>query len=194
MIRLLLAIFAASSLFAKPPHLIPVEHLKEFNMGGKVVIAPFYRDDTYAEPREYTRDLIERYENGIARRESLYYGDTDQWLYQALDDFPEALKGKTVGIIGSVEPMYECVTLAWGGKPVTIEYNKLSTDDPRFTLLTVEEYEQNPIQFDAILFLLHYHYNQPNRYQETVLQTMQSQLCLHAVLFLQATMMACTAH
>ena len=70
-------------------------------------------------------------------------------MYEALEKHPIA--GKEVGIFGSIKPFYECVVIAYGGRPITVEYNKIVSEDPRFITLTVEEYNQNPRKFDVIL-------------------------------------------
>lgn len=104
--------------------------------------------------------MMKRVEN----RQTNYYGSTDTWLYRAIEDFPEHFKGKEVAIMGSTIPWYESVVLHFGGIPVTIEYNPIVTDDSRIQTMTVEEYRENPRQFDTIISISSYEHDGLGRY------------------------------
>jgi hypothetical protein len=130
---------------------IPPELYSEYTLNGKIPVLYSYFDDSYppTEPLFYSRSAIEERIEKIHRREVGHYGQTDLWLYEALEIYP--IRGKEVVIIGSASPWYESVVIAFGGKPTTIEYNKIITDDPRLTVLTVEEFKNTPKKFDVVL-------------------------------------------
>ena len=58
-------------------------------------------------------------------RKMNYYGLTDAWLYQALDEY--SIKGKNVVVYGSQEPWYESICLSYGAKCTTIEYQEITS-------------------------------------------------------------------
>ena len=93
----------------------------------------------------YSKSEIDNLIIKAKNRENNYYGITDSYLYEALDKYP--IKGKEIAILGSVEPWYESVALAYEGIPTTIEYNKIQTDDNRLNIITVSEFNKNPKKF-----------------------------------------------
>lgn len=147
----LLCVSFSAMLFGKPPQEIPPHLRRQYTMENRIPVRPYYIDGTYSskKPRFFAKSEINSLIERVYRREQNYYRDTDTWLYQALEAFPIA--GKEVAIIGSVEPWYESVVIAYRGKPTTIEYNRLITDDDRLCIMTVTEYEKNPKRFDVIL-------------------------------------------
>lgn len=156
------------SIRAKPPERIPEQWRDAFTLNGQIPVLEWYLDDSYSDgnPKFYSQDEINDGIEKVKQGEPGYYGDTDTWLYQALKTYP--IKGKSVAIIGSANPWYESVVLAFGGHPVTIEYNKIITDDPRLHLMTVEEYEQNPIRFDVVLSISSTEHDGLGRYGDPV--------------------------
>jgi hypothetical protein len=110
---------------AAPPWNIPRALEDEFTMGGAVRVTQHYVDESASEARDHysfgfyraSRSEIDRLISLAKARQSNYYGDTDQYLYQALaeGDRPGGgwgLKGKRVVIVGSLEPWYEAICLA----------------------------------------------------------------------------------
>lgn len=144
-----------------PPKDIPLKFLKDFTLNYKIPVTYWYFDDTdlYSKTRiqlpdgslaaAFLKETINANIEKIHNKRPFYYGQTDLWLYQALEKYP--IQGKDVAIIGSATPVYESIVLAYGGKPYTIEYNKILTDDSRLNLMTVKEFKQNPREFDVIL-------------------------------------------
>jgi len=137
-----------------PPWRIPVRLEQDYTMGGAVSVAHHYVDESAAEARDHysfgfyraPRAEIDRLVRLARARESNYYGDTDQFLYQLLADGGAGgrgwgLKGKDVVIVGSLEPWYEAVCLAEeAGSCTTLEYNKLAFEHPGLRTLTLDEY------------------------------------------------------
>ena len=132
-----------------PPLFIPSNLLKNYTMDGKVKLQYMYFVDSYpsTKPIIYTKDQINSFMEKAKKKETFYYGDTDLWLYQALEAY--SIRGKDIAIIGSVIPLYESICLSYEGRPTTIEYNKIKTEDPRIKAMTNEQYKRNPVKFDA---------------------------------------------
>ncbi len=149
---------------AMPPKTIPDELLDAYTLGGRIPIENWYWDSTVAESTNYLREDVSKMMERVARKEHNYYGATDGWLYQAIEDFPEYFVRKEVAIIGSTIPWYESIILHFGGHPVTIEYNKITTDDPRIQTMTVEEYRRNPILFDTVISISSFEHDGLGRY------------------------------
>jgi len=141
---------------------------KEFSQDGRIQCMDWFinghddLDETSFWDKSYIDDLIEK----AQKRENNYYGDTDKFLYECLDNY--SIKDKRVAILGSVEPWYESVVLAYGGIPTTIEYNKLTTNDDRLNLLTVDEYNSNPISFDAAFSISSFEHDGLGRYGDPI--------------------------
>lgn len=132
-----------------PPRIFPLRLLLQYTMNGRMRIRYYYRNDLCPPDtlRRYTKEEIDSFIEKIMRKEVFYYGATDTWLYQALEKY--SIKGKSVAIIGSVCPVYESICIAYGGEPTTIEYNKIISEDERVRVMTVDEYDRTPMQFDA---------------------------------------------
>lgn len=142
------------SIHAAPPRQIPVHLKSAFTCHGKIPILDRYMDESYppSEPRVYTKERINNYLERIKLRKTSYYGNTDIFLYRALEAFSSSICGQHIGIIGSVQPWYEAIALHYKSSLVTtIEYNSLISEHPQIQTMTVDEYKKNPIKFDAIL-------------------------------------------
>ena len=133
-------------------------------MNGKIKIEEWYLDDTQlsSKPKVYTKEVIDSMIEKAKRKEENYYGKTDSWLYRALQKFP--IDNKEVAIMGSETPWYESICLAYGGLPTTIEYKKIITKDSRLKVLTVDEYDKNPIRFDAAFSISSFEHDGLGRY------------------------------
>jgi hypothetical protein len=161
---------AGAQASTEPPRQIPAELYDAFTMNGAMAVKDWYRNDSYSpsEPKVYTKQQIEALEERARLKLPGGYGATDEYLFQALDQFRERIEGKDVAIIGSTRPWYESIVLAYGGKPTTIEYNALVSEDPRLTVMTVKEYEANPTQFDAALSISSYEHDGLGRYGDPI--------------------------
>lgn len=164
--------------YSEPPREIPPDLLKQFTMNGKIPVFDWYLDHTSPESAYqvilkdgtsvsfYSKEIINSCIDRVNRKEPAHYGITDLWLYQALEKYP--ICGKDVAIVGSTTPWYESVVIAYGGRPTTIEYNKIVTDDDRFTPMTVTEFNQNPRKFDIILSISSIEHDGLGRYGDPV--------------------------
>lgn len=148
----------------EPPREIPAELKLEYLMGGRARLKNLYYNSTYAStaPRLYKAETIDKYIKKAKARINFYYKKTDTCLYRALNK--HAIANKTVAVMGSTDPWYEAVALAYGAKPTTIEYNKIVSEDPRLTVVTNEEFDKNPRQFDAALAISSFEHDGLGRY------------------------------
>jgi Caenorhabditis protein of unknown function, DUF268 len=162
----LLSLGSLATLQAAPPRTIPEELYDAFTLNGQVPVSEYYFDDTYSsdEPRVYTIEQINQLLQKISRREIFYYYDTDTWLYAAFDKYADSIEGKQVAVMGSALPTYESIVLAWKGFPTTIEYGPIVSQHPFIRTMTVGEYEQDPILFDAIVSISSYEHDGLARY------------------------------
>lgn len=162
--------FLPFSLLAKPPRHIPEEFYDAFTENQTIEVVDFYVDES--EPtvgkRLYTKVEVDALMQKAHRKEAYYYGHTDVWLFELLDSYPELLQGKDVAVMGSTVPWYEAIVLAYGGRPWTIEYNPIDTDDSRLTLLTVEEFSQNPRKFGVIFSISSFEHDGLGRYGDPI--------------------------
>ena len=114
----------------------------------------------------YSKEVVNSMIEKIKNKEVSYYGSTDTELYKLLEK--NNIKDKRVGILGSTQPWYESIVLAYGGIPITIEYNSLQTDDKRLTLLTVEEYNKDPQKFDVVFSISSFEHDGLGRYGDPI--------------------------
>ncbi|GMI12633.1 hypothetical protein TrLO_g13022 [Triparma laevis f. longispina] len=121
---------------------IPIELCEEYSMNGDAIISNWYMDDksvnretSYLKrSKEYIFGLME----SIKREEVFYYGETDTWMYSALQRYP--IKNLKVLIIGSNVPWYESMCYVYGGICTTLEYNVLEYEFEEFKSITVEDW------------------------------------------------------
>lgn len=170
--------YFGSALFAAPPREIPHDLYHEYTMGNTIPVKDWYLDGSLPPSQAiiYKSDEIDQWITKVKRREVGYYGRTDTYLYSMLEKYK--ISGQNVGIVGSTIPLYESITLAYGGFPITIDYNKIATDDLRLNTMTVEEYDQLPIQFDSIISISSIEHDGLGRYGDPLnpwgdIQTMQ---------------------
>lgn len=165
-----LTIMMTTLAFGSPPMKIPDPLHNEFTLEGKIPVSYQYRDDTYSSetPLVYKKKQIDRYIGKVQNKEVFYYGDTDLYLYEGLEAYIDQIQGKDVAIMGSVTPWYESMTLAYGGKPTTIEYNTLISKDQRLRVMTPAEYEKRPKKFDAVLSISSFEHDGLGRYGDPI--------------------------
>lgn len=153
---------------ASPPKEIPTEFLSRFTMDGKVKVEKLYIDSSNSsqKTRIYTEEMITRYIEEAGEKKTQYYKKTDLDLYNVLEKYD--IGSKTVAIMGSQTPWYESICISYGGNPTTIEYNELISKDHRLKVITVEEYNKSPFQFDIGLSISSFEHEGLGRYGDPV--------------------------
>ena len=94
------------------------------------------------------------------------YGNTDTWLYEALDSC--SVEGKTVAVMGSILPWYESIVLANGGQPTAIDYNQTFYEHPEIKQTTISEYWKNPEKFDCAFSISSFEHDGLGRYGDPI--------------------------
>lgn len=153
-----------------PPKQIPLGMHNDFTLNGKVGVSYWYRDDTLRPENAVTfkQEEVATFLTKAANKEQNYYGETDTYLYAALEKHIGSIQGKKVAVIGSLTPWYESIVLSYGGNPVTIEYNKITNQEPRIEVLTVAEYEKKPQLFDALISISSLEHDGLGRYGDPI--------------------------
>ncbi|MDE3055118.1 MAG: DUF268 domain-containing protein [Verrucomicrobiota bacterium] len=147
-----------------PPASIPETLFDAYTLHEQIPVEQHYLNDTCISPIKYTKNEVDFFLGKAARREANYYGITDLWFYDALEDFSEHFLNQEVAIIGSTVPWYESIVLHFGGKPFTIDYNPITVEDSRLSAITVAEYQRNPRQFDVVVSISSYEHDGLGRY------------------------------
>ncbi len=159
------------------PNTMPTEMIDGFSMGGRVPIRRVFRDDTIIKvhgngddtrlelffeamlyPKAYVDHLIER----VRQNNTFLYGQTDTWLYESFRKYP--IKGKRVAVLGSGSPVYEAICLAYGGKPITVEYQVRLSDDKRLRFLSPEQFSNGDQTVDVALSVSSFEHDGLGRY------------------------------
>lgn len=123
---IILLIQSCDLVFSHPPETIPSELYEAFTERGKVSVEYYYLDQSAnSGVSYYDKDDIDKLILKAKRKETFYYGKTDEWLFQLLDAYPYLILGNTVAIMGSGYPWYEAIILAYGGKPYSIDYKPI---------------------------------------------------------------------
>ena len=168
-----------------PPSVnIPSEMCADFSLNGSIPVYRKYADDTNLTQSYISRNrtTIDEFIRKARHRMTWYYGDTDQYLYTALD--AHSIAGKSVLIIGSNMPWYEAIALSFGAREViTLEYNTLNWEHPNITTVTVEEWDRpgsvwSSYQADVVISLSALEHDGLGRYGDAInpiadLQAMQ---------------------
>lgn len=155
----------------KPPETIPTNLLNEFTMDGKIQLIYQYNDATSPEATEEINSKfnLDELSNSILRilkSETNYYGQTDTWLYQALDVFQ--IFNKNVALIGSTYPWYEALLMTRCPKSITIiEYSDRKLDGVGLNYIKpheVDEWVEKNGKFDAVFSISSYEHDGLGRY------------------------------
>lgn len=150
----------------KPPEKIPEEMLDSYSMGGKVRIEYSYRDDSNSDIQgtineNYTEKVFKESYERIARGECNYYGQTDYYLYEALNNYP--IVDKDICVIGSTHPWYEIMCLNFGARSVTvIEYSERKSFHEKISY--VQPHDKLEKKFDACLSISSFEHDGLGRY------------------------------
>lgn len=99
------------------------------------------------------------------KRKCNYYGETDKWLYQALEKY--SIRNKDICIFGSANPWYEAVALEFGVKTCdVIEYSDRISFDPRINYIKpVNQYSKT---YDIALSISSFEHDGLGRYGDPI--------------------------
>jgi hypothetical protein len=142
-------LFGPPSPSTPPPRDIPADLLDAFTMGGRIPIEHNYLDATYPGnwPNIYTDHEIDVYLDRIKRHEWSIYGQTDVWMWEAIEKYP--IKGLSVVNMGSLTPWYESNCLFHGARSTTVDYNPIITLSKRIKTMTIAQWDAEQPIFDV---------------------------------------------
>lgn len=156
----------------KPVEKIPFELLNDFTLDERIPVIYQYDDATDVVVQQsinakFNLGELKESINRVLRCESNYYGFTDPYLYQALNDYP--VFNKDVALIGSTYPWYEAVLLTRGSKTIkVIEYSDRKLDGiSNLTYIKPNDVEQINAysdQYDAVVSISSYEHDGLGRY------------------------------
>ena len=130
------------------------------------VIHNYTSNDVTGTQIVYEKKLIDKFIKLAEKKVEFYYGETDFHLYDCLDKYN--ISGKEVAIVGSTIPWYESIVLSRGGKPVTIEYNEIDSNDTRLELITVKDFNSIDRKFDFIINISSIEHDGLGRYGDPI--------------------------
>ncbi len=111
----------------------------------------------------WTAEKIASFEGIAKARGKAYYDQVDIRLYAILDRHP--IRGKTVVIMGSLEPFYELVAMEYGAaKVTTVEYGSRIVTDPRFEIITPAQLLASGRKFDVAFSISSFEHDGLGRY------------------------------
>jgi hypothetical protein len=145
-----------------------------FTLNNNIRVIQHYLDDTpqstvkaHERYAFYSKQMIDENIEFIKSGGVKNYKSLNFDLYNCFEKYP--IKNKRVAIIGSVAPWFEAVVIHYGGIPTTIEYNKIETDDPRLTIITVDELKSKKLKkFDVVLSISSYEHDGLGRYGDPI--------------------------
>lgn len=151
-----------------PSREIPPLLKERYTLCGKVAIEDWYQDETGTpgSTLNFPASTITALRERIRRNDAGSYGPTNLWLYEALAKFP--LSGREVAVMGSEFPWYEAMILEYGGNPTTIEYRKITTDQPGLRTFTPDEFAKSPRQFDVAFSISSFEHDGLGRYGDPI--------------------------
>jgi hypothetical protein len=132
-----------------PPREIPADLMDKFTLGGRVPVEYNYLNATYPNnwPLIYTDHEIDVYLARIKRREWFIYGQTDVWMWEAIEKY--SIRGLSVVNMGSLTPWYESNCLHHGASSTTIDYNVIITLSDRIKTMTTAQWDERQPTFDV---------------------------------------------
>lgn len=150
----------------RPPKRMPEELVSQFTMGHEIPDLRWYLNDVDSKPLTWTEGNRCWNMKNVRKKKKLYYGETDQLLYDALDKHD--IGGKEVVIVGSESPWYECICTHYGASVSTIEYRKIHCHIPGLNVMTPAEHEADPQQYDAVVSISSIEHDGLGRYGDPI--------------------------
>ena len=176
-----------------PPKLdeLPEGLAEQFTMHGKAQLESYMVDDTgpqadgthYSYTRQQIEQMVKRAKKfradlaGESKGESARAADAarralrkDAVVFDALVDC-DCLEGASVAVVGSVEPWWEAVAIAFGArKVVTVEHNKISLTHPNLEAeaKTPEAWAADDTAIDVVLSITSIDHDGLGRYGDAI--------------------------
>ena len=146
------------------PKEIPSHLYKEYTLDSSIKVAYYYVNEVYSDdnPGIYTKEKINEYLKEISNKNMFYYGETDKWLYEALDKY--SINGMEIAVMGSANPLYESICIHYKGYPAAVDYRKIISHDERLKTLNIESFKKRKTLFDAAFSISSFEHDGLGRY------------------------------
>lgn len=149
---------------------IPSHLYREFTQNNTIPVVYKIIDNTTQEIQNeinanFTSEVFTDYCSKVSLHQSNYYGYTDQWMYDALNEY--SIKDKDVCIFGSTAPWYEAMCLVYGAKTVTVvEYSdRVSFNDKITYIKPQNQYDR---EYDVGLSISSFEHDGLGRYGDPI--------------------------
>jgi len=153
-----------------PPRQLPLELLDDFTLNNKVDIRFWYcnGETTGVEKIKniFKKNEIDNFIELAKNKKLGYYGEVAMQIHVAFDEY--LVKNQTIAVMGSTSPICESFCLAYGAKPVTIEYKEIDCDDERIETYTVKEFYKNPKLCDFAISISSFEHDGLGQYGDPI--------------------------
>lgn len=149
---------------------IPENLLNEFTQNNTIpIVYKIINDNTEEIQNEinsnFNQKTFELYCEKAKLKQKNYYGDTDEWLYQAIDKY--SFQDKNICIFGSANPWYEAICLANNANKITvIEYSDRKTFNNKINY--IKPHENYNEKFDVLLSISSFEHDGLGRYGDPI--------------------------
>jgi len=145
---------------------IPKEMLNDFTLNGKIKIFNYFIDESKVSRRIYDKNTVKELIEKSKSKDEFYYQHTDKWLYDALEKYP--INEMEIAIMGSQTPTYESICIVHGGKPTTIDYGNITSEDDRIKIMSINEYNSVEEFFDGAFSISSFEHDGLGRYGDPI--------------------------
>ncbi len=151
----------------KPPGVIPSNLRDAFTLRGQIRVLSRYIDSTdKAVPAHYEKDFVNKLVGAACNKMVGTYPETDHWLHVALKYY--SIAKQSIVVLGSVTPWYEAICLAYGARPVTVEYAERTTNHPILRIMHSDLFFVTDEQFDAAISISSIEHDGLGRYGDPI--------------------------
>lgn len=138
----------------------------KFLMDGAAGVTKYFFEKTDSTEIFYDKKIVNKLLKKVRKNAYFYYGETDKYLYESLKD--HKINSKEVAILGSTLPWYESIVLGQNGRPTTIEYNKINTNDNRLKIITYDDLIYKKNKFEFIFSISSFEHDGLGRYGDNI--------------------------
>ena len=143
---------------------IPTHLINDYSLDGKIKIVNWWFENTGLRNRIYSKEAIDININMVKKGEYIKssYQNTDPFLYEALKKY--SINDLKTLIIGSEQPSYESICLAFGGKPFVVDYNYIDIRHEDIKFLNIEKFKRMNDLYDCVFSISSYEHDGLGRY------------------------------
>jgi len=154
-----------------PPSVIPDNLLLEYTLDGQVPVEISYCNGRLKPPyiTKYKKEEIDNFIIDAQKRKVKYYGDTDIYIYEAMDKFIKNVENKNVLVCGSSIPWYESICISYGfNECFVVDQNIILSNDKRIRALLPNMVNLLGFKFDYIISISSFEHYGLGRYGDNL--------------------------